>query len=383
MTKTILPPSTIGILGGGQLGKMTAQEAKRMGYKVIVLDPTPNCPAAQVADKQIVAAYDDLDAAKELAKESDVITYEFENINVDVVRAMEQEHPVYPGAHVLEVTQHRYYEKSFFEENAIPVTGFALIQTKNDIEDAESKVGYPAMLKTCRFGYDGKGQQPIYNSEEAKEAFQDLAKDGQDLIWEKMVEFTKEISVVCVRNVRGDIATYPIAENQHSESILRTSIVPADISSETTQIAQSIAKTIAEKLNVVGTFCVELFVLPDGSLVANEIAPRPHNSGHYTIEGCLVSQFAHQMRAICDLPLGSTQLRSPIVMENIIGDGKGNRLMGIEELLKNPNIVLHLYGKSEAKAKRKMGHFTVVAQSRDEALRMAEEGRGKLYWGEE
>lgn len=376
----VSPGKTIGILGGGQLGRMLAMEAKRTGYYVITLDPTPKCPAGLFADKEIVAAYDDVKAAESLAKDSDVLTYEFENINVEMVRNLEKAgYKIFPGSHVLEISQDRILEKTFFRKNGIPVCDFLKVVTIKDLEKADKEVGYPAVLKTCRFGYDGKGQIVIKNKKQALRAYEQLK--GQDLIWEKFVDFEKEISVICVRNLESDVVIYPIPENIHKENILDISIVPARISKKTEKMAKEIALAVASRLKVVGTFCVELFVLKNGEVVDNEIAPRPHNSGHYTMDGCIVSQFENQMRAVCNLPLGSTDLLSPVVMVNILGSDKGNDLLGVEKLFEDSNVKLHLYQKKESKLKRKMGHFTVLGKTAEEALRKAIKIRKSIYWG--
>lgn len=379
MSELVVPGCTIGILGGGQLGRMLAMEAKRNGYKVAVLDPCKDAPAALFADHHLVAAFDDMDAALKLAEISDVVTYEFENIDVKIVEALEKKYRIFPGSQVLKVTQDRFLEKNFFRENSIPVTDFAKVVTVDDLKKAEESVGFPAVLKTCRLGYDGKGQRVIHNTEDALEAFEQFK--GCDLIWEKMVDFEKEISVVAVRGLDGQVLTYPIPHNIHEDNILNVSVVPADISDATADEAKRVAMKIAEKLEIVGTFCVELFVLPDGSVTANEIAPRPHNSGHYTIEGCLVSQFENQMRAICGLPLGSTDLLSPLAMVNILGEDSGDDLLGVEDLFLDSNVRLHLYEKTIVKNKRKMGHLTVLASDADEALKKALKARKSLSWG--
>ncbi|KKP40041.1 MAG: phosphoribosylaminoimidazole carboxylase ATPase subunit, 5-(carboxyamino)imidazole ribonucleotide synthase [Candidatus Peregrinibacteria bacterium GW2011_GWF2_33_10] len=374
----ITPGACIGILGGGQLGRMLAFEAKRMGYFVIVLDPTLDCPAAQVCDQQIVAEYDDLNAALDLVSKCNVITYEFENVEVTIVEELEKNIGVYPGSKVLRTTQHRFLEKSFFKDSRILVTDFALVQNLNDLKQAAIKIGFPGILKTCRFGYDGKGQRVLKNLKDAENAFNEF-KD-QDLIWEKMVDFDKECSVIASRNLSGEIVIYPISENIHKDNILDISIVPARISEKSKQQAIQAVKTIAEDLEIVGTFCVEFFVLRNGEVMANEIAPRPHNSGHYSIEACYTSQFENQLRAVCNLPLGSPDLIMPAVMVNILGDGQGNTFSGAEDLLKAKGVYLHLYGKAVAKAQRKMGHITVLDQSVDQALEKALNLRQQINW---
>lgn len=375
----LLPGSTIGMLGGGQLGRMFGLVAERLGYKVITLDPAADGPMAQVVDDQIVAAYNDVKAAKKLAKQCDVISYEFENVDPKVIEVITKITPVYPAEPVLVTSQHRWLEKELFHKLSIPVTQFHKVVTVDDIDVAEKEVGYPAVLKTCRFGYDGKGQKVIHNSTEAHGAFVEL--EGEELIWEKLVDFVKEISVICTRNQAEDIVVYPVSENIHKNNILDVTIAPARVNAATTEQAHTIAKTIAEALDVVGTFCVEMFVLADGTVIANEIAPRPHNSGHYTVEACYTSQFENQLRAICGLPLGSTAMRcAAAVMINILGDGSGNALVGVDEIMKQPNVYLQLYGKTEAKAGRKMGHVTLIGDDVKELLKQAKTVKQTLRW---
>lgn len=380
--RIISPGSTIGILGGGQLGRMLAMEAKKMGYRVVTLDPTPDSPCGQVADEQIVASFDDVEAAVTLAGKCDVITYEFENVAVTVVEHLEKVQVVHPGSHVLRVTQNRVAEKSLLRELNIEVTDFDVVRGQDDLERASEHIGLPTVLKTTRGGYNGKGQYIIKDRGQALSAYQRLKmSSGAELIWERFVPFVKEVSVICARTSTGEVASYPVAENIHHDNILYMSIVPAQISPATEKKAKEIAETIASQLGVVGVIGIEMFLMEDGSLLVNEIAPRPHNSGHYTLDACQTSQFEQQLRAICGLPLGSTALLSPVVMINILGEGSGNRLDGVEEALKDPNIKLHIYGKIGAKAKRKMGHLCALAESVPEAIGMAEKAKSKLRWG--
>lgn len=380
----IPPRSTIGVLGGGQLGRMFAMEAKRMGYRVWTLDPEPDSPCGQIADGQVQALFDDLDAAQELADRSDILTYEFENIAVGVVEALERGgKQVSPSSLVLKITQNRLLEKAFLRDHQIPVTDFYKIQSLQDIDVAREKIGFPSVLKTIFGGYDGKGQIVIKNQKESEDAFQVLEEisGGRTLVWEKYVPFVKELGIICSRKKAGEAVTFPISENTHQDNILHLSMVPARITQEVQVRLIEIAKTIAGALNIVGTFCVETFLLKDGSVMVNEIAPRPHNCGHYTLDACVTSQFEQQLRAICDLPLGSTRLLSPVTMVNLLGEGTGNDLIGLEEALRDPHVKLHLYGKKEAKAKRKMGHLTVLADTVEEALDRVLSAHKKLRWG--
>lgn len=375
----LLPGGTIGIVGGGQLGRMLALVAKRMGYKVACLEESADSPCAQVSDHLVLASLSDVEAIDELIKVSDVITFEFENINPELIQRIEASGvPVHPSSQVLRVTQNRILEKSFIRDLGLPVTEFAKITQGCDLETADRTIGYPAFLKTAGGGYDGKGQAAIKNLAEARSVFERLG--GVELIWEKRVNFVKEISVVAVRGIDGDFKAFPVGENIHKENILDLTIVPAEISDLTLKEALDISRRIAEGLKIVGTFCVEMFVLENGAVLVNEIAPRPHNSGHHSIESCPTSQFEQQLRSVCGLPLGETKLESPAIMYNILGGDQGNTLSGVVELLQMPGVYLHLYGKSEAKLKRKMGHVTMIGDSLEYLRRQVEKVRKLLVW---
>lgn len=377
---SVLPGSTIGILGGGQLGRMLALAARRLGYYVVTLDPTPNSPCGQVADEQIMAKFEDVTAALLLAEKTDVITYEFENIPAEVVAAIEARgKPIFPSSEFLKVSQNRVSEKEFFKRIGVPVVDYHAVSSEKDLEDAAVRIGFPAVLKTASGGYDGKGQAIVDNLDQARAVFKEM--QGTQLVWEKKIPFLKEISVICARNSGGEIVSYPVSENVHVHNILHTAVVPAKIPVESAKAARDIAERVAVSMKVVGVFCVEMFLMDDGSVYANEIAPRPHNSGHYSIDACVCSQFEQQLRAICGLPLGSTKMVFPAAaMANILGEGKGNTLSGVEEVLKNPDLRLHLYGKSEARAKRKMGHLTSLANDADAALSLVVAEKKKLAW---
>lgn len=380
--KKIYPPSTIGILGGGQLGKMLAQEAKKMGYKVITLDPTPNCPCAQVSDEQIVAEFNDQTAAGNLAKKADVLTYEFENIPADTVAYLEKEGvPIFPSSPVLAITQNRIIEKKFLKDRGIKTVHFQRVSNLSELKQVSQDLGLPAVLKTARGGYDGKGQVVLRSEEDIRDLEENLF--CQELIYEKFAHFIKEISVICARGRSGQITTFPVSENIHRHNILHLSIVPARVSAEVKDRAAEIAKRVAQGLGVVGAIGVEMFLLEDETILVNEIAPRVHNSGHYTIEACHTSQFEQHLRAICGLPLGSTRLLSPVAMVNILGEklsDKKAKLSGIDEVLALPGANLHLYGKEEVRPGRKMGHISVLADSVSEAIRGAEKARDFLSW---
>lgn len=375
--KTLLPGSTIGILGGGQLGRMLANAGSAMGYRFIALDPTVDSPTGQVAE-QIVAPYDDREAARELAKRSDVITYEFENVDADVAAMLMEESYVPQGSELLYTTQHRLREKRAIEAAGVRVAPYREIRSVVELQEAVAAFGTPCVLKTAMGGYDGKGQWVIRSEDEIEEAYETLSRAKVQLVLEQFIRFEKEISVIAARSPQGEIKTFPAAENIHVDNILHLSIVPARISEELQQEAERLATRIAEGLGAVGLIAVELFVTADGELFVNELAPRPHNSGHYTMEACRTSQFEQHVRAVCNLPLGDTTLMSPVVMVNVLGEHVEPLLAltarqdeSAERLKVAPKV--HLYGKKEAVAKRKMGHVNVLAENTDAALSWIEE----------
>lgn len=369
--RMIPPGSTIGVLGGGQLGRMLALAGRNMGYRFITLDPTNDSPCGQVCDQQIVAAYTDLSAARQLAQSSDVVTYEFENVDVGVTSELEKFSFVPQGYRLLEITQNRIREKTTLQSFDIPVTPFEVVKTVEELYAATEKLGFPCVLKTATGGYDGKGQWVITAGEQVPVAFSDLAKWGTDLILEKFVSFDKEISVVVARSLSGEVKAFPVAENIHRQNILHQSIVPARISSEQHTAAEQIALRIAQCLNVVGLIAVEMFLTNDGQIVVNELAPRPHNSGHYTMDACVTSQFEQHVRAICGLPLGDVSLLTPVVMVNILGEHVPAVLEKVSSMPSKAK--LHLYGKAECKEKRKMGHMNFLAGSVEEALQQIDQ----------
>ncbi len=372
---------TIGVIGGGQLGRMFALDAKRMGYDVITLDPQPRSPCGQVADEQIVAHYDDFAAIDELGRRTDVVTYEFENITIESVQRLERDGcAVSPGSNVLRVTQNRLLEKDFARSCGIPVAHYCAVDREDDVRLAHERLGFPAILKTVRGGYDGKGQWRVENMEQARSAVEQAK--GAQLIAEQFVPFACEISVICARNGAGDVVTYPPSENVHDRGILFMSMAPARVEEQVAQRARTYAEKLAHALEIVGTFCVEYFVTRDGEVLLNEVAPRPHNSGHYTIDATPCSQYEEHVRAICGLPLSEPQLLRNAVMVNILGEGTGNHLAGVEELLADPSIVLHMYGKKHAVNRRKMGHFTMLVDGpvTEAALDRARAARAQLQW---
>lgn len=372
---------TIGIIGGGQLGKMLALDAKRMGYTVVTLDPDPHAPCGQVADDQIVAAYDDLAAIEQLGRRSDVVTFEFENIAIASIEHLEAlQLPVTPSSRVLKITQDRLLEKSFVRECGIATTDFERIDRLDDLLRAAMTVGFPAVLKTVRGGYDGKGQWRATSLTEAKAAF--AAARGATLIFERYVPFVKELSVIATRDATDRVVSYPIAENTHDAGVLATTVAPARVTRAVEKRARDAAIVIGRKLGIVGTYCVEFFVTEDEEVMVNEIAPRPHNSGHYTIDVTQCSQYEQHVRAICALPLAEPELYASAVMVNILGAGHGDYLAGVPALLGDPSVVLHVYGKKHAVARRKMGHFTLVVDGAvdDAVVARALRYRDKLTW---
>jgi 5-(carboxyamino)imidazole ribonucleotide synthase len=378
--EVILPGATIGIVGGGQLGRMFALEARRMGYRVLVLDPGRASPAAQVADAHIEAPFDDPAAMRALAERSDVVTLEWENADVATLREIERIVPVRPGPGVLEVAQHRVREKDTARSLGVLTAAYRAVSSRDDLRDALREIGTPAVLKTARWGYDGKGQAVIRDPAEADAAFDAVGGGEAELILEEWVRFSAEVSVVCARTPRGETACFPAAENVHRDAILDVSIVPARVAPAVAEEARRVAETMAAGLGVVGLLAVEMFVGGDGHVRMNEIAPRPHNSGHYTLEATPVSQFEQQLRAVCGLPLGSTGLLRPAAMVNLMGDDAGTALgrPGVAEALAVPSTALHLYGKAEARPGRKMGHLTALGDTPGQALERALRARSVL-----
>ena len=369
---------TIGILGGGQLGRMLTLEAKRMGLRVVTLEPFPNSPTGQVADEQIVAAYDDLRAIGELGARSDVVTYEFENIPLESVLALEADRRiVHPGSRALRITQERILEKTFVRECGLATAEFVPVRSREELDLAASEIGFPGVLKTTLGGYDGKGQWVVHGPADVARAWSEAK--GRALIWERLIAFERELSIIAARNEHGEIVAFPTSENQHDHGVLATTIVPARIDPAVAERARRAAVTIAERLAIVGTFCVEFFQRGD-ELLVNEIAPRVHNSGHYSLDATQISQYELHVRAICGLPLVEPRLFRPAVMVNILGAGAGDTLGGLDVLLRERDLKLHLYGKAHAALRRKMGHFTVLGETVDDALAKAERGRRTLRW---
>ena len=355
---TVLPPQTIGIIGGGQLGRMMAIAAKYMGYSVLVLDPTPNCPTAQVADGQITAKYDDMEAIRELTEKSDVVTYEFENVDLNAAAYIEEKGKLPQGAYALEVTQNREKEKEVMKELGLPVPALQIVNNAEECRKALESFPLPAVIKTCRGGYDGKGQLKIVSKDDIAEAALFADEAGSKCIIEQWISFDKEISVIFSRSQTGTISFFPISENEHRDHILYKTTVPAVVSAEIEEKAKDAAAKLAEKIGIVGTFAIEMFV-KDTDIYLNEMAPRPHNSGHYSIEACNMSQFASHIRTICGLAMPKIEQLQPSVMVNVLGEDIHKAIQAMVDV---PEAFVHLYGKAEAKEKRKMGHVTFIAE---------------------
>ncbi len=371
----ILPGSSIGILGGGQLARMLALAAKPMGYKIIVLDPDLNCPASSVVDEVIAAKFDDETALEKLASLCEVVTLEFENVPASGLAVLEARVSLHPSATVLEIARDRILEKQFLNDIDIQTAPWAAVRLVEDLESAIGFVGLPAILKTATLGYDGKGQARVSTLEEAQAAF---LKFGMNCVLEGLVNFEKEISVIVARSSRGEVRAFQPFENDHANGILDVTVIPANIPESLSSHAQKIALEIAAKLSVIGLLTIEMFVVNDSSLIVNELAPRPHNSGHLTIEACPTSQFEQAIRAVCGLPLGNVTPHSPAVMVNLLGDLWQNSTPNWNAALEIPGTKLHLYGKTEARAGRKMGHITVLGETREIAVKNALKARNRV-----
>lgn len=372
----ILPGATVGVLGTGQLGRMFAIAARRMGYRVHAFSPDRDTPTGQIADEEVTAAYEDLEALRAFARGVQAVTFEFENVPAASVAAIAELVPVRPSGFVLHTAQHRAREKTFLHEAGLPVTPFALVSTAEELAAAVARLGTPSVLKTASFGYDGKGQVKIARPEEAAAAWASLGQPP--CVLEAFVSFECELSVIAARGVDGQVEIYDLFENRHQNHILDVTVAPADVPPAVHAEARRIATATLEALDVVGLLCVEMFLTTEGRLLINELAPRPHNSGHLTFDACVTSQFEQQLRAVCGLPLGSTQLLRPAAMSNLLGDVWANGEPRWEAALRLPNVKLHLYGKSEPRPGRKMGHLTALADTREEAVAMVVEARRVL-----
>lgn len=372
----VLPGSTIGILGSGQLGRMIAIAARRMGYHVHTLSPESDSPTGHVADREVVAAYDDVEAVKRFAADVDIITLEFENISADCVDAASLIAPVRPKGSVLHTTQNRLREKTFLAEHGFPVAPFCHVKSSAELAAAVEEISTPAVLKTAGFGYDGKGQVKIETADDVADAWASMA--GQEAVLEAFIGFKLELSVVAARGLTEDFAHYGTVENKHSHHILDVTTAPADVSGAVNVTAVNLTRKVFEALDVVGVACVEYFLDRDENLIINEIAPRVHNSGHFTFDACVTSQFEQQVRAVCGLPLGSTDQPRPAAMANLLGDLWENGEPDWATALAIPEVKLHLYGKQEARPGRKMGHLTAMADTREQAVERVVEARRGL-----
>ena len=355
---------------------MFAIEARKMGYRVHTFSPESDTPTGQIADYEIVAAYEDLDAVKRFAEAVDVVTFEFENVPFETVEKAAESIAVYPRGEVLHIAQHRLREKTFLAQNGFPVTEFRHIKTLEELKKAALEIGTPAILKTAGFGYDGKGQAKIKTVADCETAFAEIG--GSEAVLEAFVDFEKEVSVVAARDFRGNFAHYGVIENAHENHILDVSFAPAHLSEKVRDEAIEIARGILETLIVVGVMTVEFFITKDGKILVNELAPRPHNSGHLTIDACVCSQFEQQLRAVCGLPLGSTEFLRPSAMANLLGDVWENGEPNFPAALGNERVKLHLYGKQEARHGRKMGHLTALAETAEDAVKIVETARRNL-----
>ena len=371
--KPILPGSTIGVLGGGQLGRMFAIAARRLGYRVHTLSPEFDTPAGQVSDIEVTAPYEDLDAVRAFAERVDVVTFEFENVPVATAEAAGMVAPVRPAGSVLHVAQHRIREKTFLQTAGLSVTAFRVIRSLQDLNCAVAEIGCPAILKTADFGYDGKGQAVITTPANAANAWKAIG--GSAAVVEAFVDFECELSVVAARSVTGEFAHYGLQENHHRNHILDFTVAPARVPERVFGDAVEMARAVLEKLDVVGVLCVEFFLTRDGKLLINELAPRPHNSGHFTVDACVTSQFEQQLRAICGLPLGSARQHRPAAMANLLGDLWSCGEPDWFALCARPDVKVHLYGKLKPRPGRKMGHLCAMADQPEAALTAVLEGR--------
>lgn len=372
----ILPGATLGVLGGGQLGRMFTVAARKMGYKVIVVDPDPMSPAAALANEHLRCEYTDPQALTYLATHCAAVTTEFENVPVEALRTLEAQCLVRPGALAVGYTQDRIREKTFIRDCGLATAPFYPVHDVAELVIALTRVKLPAILKTAALGYDGKGQRLITDPAQACVAFAELG--NVPCVLEERVDLQMELSVLLARNSHGEIAVHPLAENIHVHGILDTSIVPARTSTAIAERAGNMARTLAEKLDYCGLMAVEFFLTKDNQLLINEIAPRPHNSGHYTLDTCVTNQFEQQVRALCGLPLGDTRLLSPVVMINLLGDLWQNGVPAWDKLFAYPNAKLHLYGKHTARPGRKMGHCNVLTTDVEQALKIAKHIREDL-----
>ena len=377
--KPVLPGATVGVLGSGQLGRMFAIAARRMGYRVHTFSPDADTPTGQVADLEVIAPYDDLDAVRRFAAGVSVVTFEFENVPAPTAQAAADYAPVRPRGEVLHTTQHRLREKTFLTNAGLPLTPFRTVTTSDDLVRAVADLGCPSILKTADFGYDGKGQIRVTSPEQAAAAWNAIG--NVPAVLEALISFEREVSVVAARGADGEYADWGVIENRHHHHILDLSIAPASVSDSVAREARELTRAVLDSLDVVGVLCVEFFVEPGGRLLINELAPRPHNSGHLTFDASVTSQFEQQLRAVCGLPLGSTELLRPAAMANLLGDIWNGHEPNWLAACAHPDVKLHLYGKLAPRPGRKMGHLTALAPTPESALDRVLAARNALISG--
>jgi 5-(carboxyamino)imidazole ribonucleotide synthase len=373
----ILPGATVGVVGGGQLGRMFVMRAREMGYRVVVLDPDAGSPAGQIADRHLRAGYTDRPALDELAKACEAVTTEFENVPAESLERLAARCLVRPPVHAVATAQDRIVEKSFLRDAGFATAPFRAVRTIEEIEAAVAAVRLPALLKTSRLGYDGKGQAPVTDPASARAAFDRFG--GVACVLEEQLALETELSVVLARGEDGQVAPFPVGENRHADGILETTVVPARVAGALAAEARALAVAVAERMGYVGVLGVELFVANGGRLYVNEMAPRPHNSGHYTMDACAVDQFEQQLRTLCGLPLGEPRLLTPVAMINLLGDLWQGGAPRWGEALRLPGVRLHLYGKAEPRRGRKMGHLNCLAADANTALALAHAARRALH----
>ncbi len=364
MSPVFLPPSVLGIVGGGQLGMMTVREAQRMGYRSVVWDPDPECPAARLADRVIVSPFNDRSAAKEFLHAADFITYEFEHIDAAIVHSFENQKQVRPGSEILQISQSRKREKEELRRRSFPIANFEVIRNPEELLKAIERLAFPVVLKTSEAGYDGKGQTILSSPHEVRTF--EFPFSGGELIVETYLDLECEVSVIAVRDSEGEIFCFPVSQNGHRENILHTSLVPPLVSDRIQSQARDLACSVIEGFGVVGILCIEMFVTREGAVLVNELAPRPHNSGHYSLDGCDLSQFEAHVRVASGLPMRTPHLLSPCGIVNLLG--KHLALLDVKALHKIPGTKLHLYGKTRVEPKRKMGHIAIVRATQADVL---------------
>ena len=372
----ILPGATLGVMGSGQLGRMFAIAARRMGYRVHTFSPDSDTPTGQVADVETSASYEDEAAVREFARSVSVLTFEFENVPSRTVEWAAAHCPVRPSGKVLHICQHRLREKEFLAGAGIPVAPFRKIESAAQLTAAAAEIGLPGVLKTAAFGYDGKGQRKLRSGDDLSEAWKPF--EGQPAVLEKFITFEREISVIVARGLDGSMTTWPVCENEHANHILDVTLCPARVPESVSDRAAELARSIAIALDLVGVLAVEMFLMADGGIVVNELAPRPHNSGHFSFDASVTSQFEQQVRAACGLPLGSTESLRPSAMANLLGDEWADGEPDWAAAAAFPDVKIHLYGKAAAKPGRKMGHLTAFGATVEEAAATVRAARAAL-----